>query len=345
MGFFKRFRKQAQGSWQGLPLPPLDQDTTPIFQTWHEFTPPGNKWAALDLKFPSAALSDSRVEAAIALDSPLGLVTWNVDSSCNAPDTRISAIISHIQGLASPVDIIFLQEVSHPALLTLLSIPWLRDQWFSSEADLTRFGKQPFISLTFLSKLRFGVPNSSSNKITLGPVWRVKYQSRFGRDALCCDILLQNQLRIRLINVHLDSLQITPSMRPRQLSVVASYLRATGHGLIGGDFNPVLPGDDDLVSSNGLVDVWSRIYPNKPGFTWGIDGKQRFPPHRLDKVVVVGLQSIGISILPPGTCMSKNRCELSQVLQNSKEGHHAELLVPWSDHCGLLYSFVVVNTQ
>ena len=45
----------------------------------------------------------------------------------------------------------------------------------------------------------------------LGPIWRVKYPSRFERDALCCDILLpshgpaKNPFRVRLANVHLDS--------------------------------------------------------------------------------------------------------------------------------------------
>lgn len=83
------------------------------------------------------------------------------------------------------------------------------------------------------------------------------------------------------------TLPINPSLRPRQLSIITSYLRATGHGLVAGDFNPVLPDDDMLVSANSILDVWNELYQSEAGFTWGADGDQPFPPNRLDKVAVV----------------------------------------------------------
>lgn len=36
-----------------------------------------------------------------------------------------------------------------------------------------------------------------------------------------------------------------------------------------GNFNPVLPDDDMLVSANGLV-VLSELHPSEAGFTWGV---------------------------------------------------------------------------
>lgn len=60
--------------------------------------------------------------------------------------------------------------------------------------------------------------------------------------------------RIRLINVHLDSLLVRPSLRPRRLQIVSSYLRAAGYGLVAGDFNSVLPEDDTLVNGSHLID-------------------------------------------------------------------------------------------
>lgn len=93
-----------------------------------------------------------------------------------------------------------------------------------------------FASITLLSKSRFGYPRGGlADCPRIGPVWRVKFPSRFGRDALCCNILVKSgrprsstgqpaPSRIRLINGHLDSLQIRPSQRPRQISITAALL-------------------------------------------------------------------------------------------------------------------------
>jgi tyrosyl-DNA phosphodiesterase 2 len=151
--------------------------------------------------------------------------------------------------------------------------------------------------MMLLSKDRF---NSSS----LGPVWRVKYPSRFGRDALCCDASVPSSpsnetSQLRLINVHLDSHPLQPSKRSEQLSIVSGLLREAGRGLVAGDFNAVLPRDDTLIQDNGLVDAWVELHNSQPGFTWGVDGKQRFPARRLDKVAMLRLRSVGIEILHP----------------------------------------------
>lgn len=60
-----------------------------------------------------------------------------------------------------------------------------------------------------------------------------------------------------------------PSLRPRQLAIITSYLRAAGHGLMAGDYNPVLPEDDALVGKNCLVDAWTELHPEDNGFTLG----------------------------------------------------------------------------
>ncbi|KAJ4259656.1 hypothetical protein NW762_007586 [Fusarium torreyae] len=179
--------------------------------------------------------------------------------------------------------------------------------------------------MMLLSKDRF----TSSN---LGPSWRVKFPSRFGRDALCCDIFVPSlsspadtstkTSQLRLINVHLDSLPIQPSKRPEQLSTVAGLLREAGQGLVAGDFNPVLPEDDSLVQGNGLVDAWVELHNSQPGFTWGVDGKQKFPAGRLDKVAMLGLRPVNIEVLHPDTVFGE-------------DGR----TVPWSDHSGLKCTF------
>ena len=171
----------------------------------------------------------------------------------------------------------------------------------------------------------------------LGAIWRVSLPSRFERDALCCDLILnpsskhtsgRSSLRIRLVNVHLDSLPINPSLRPHQLSICASYLSAAGRGIIAGDFNPVLPEDDDLVSTNDLTDAWVRLRPNDLGHTWGVYGEQSFPPNRLDKVALFKLTPSGVGILQTSELEFCGEKTLTDVTGLGLKAH-------FSDHFGL----------
>ena len=104
-------------------------------------------------------------------------------------------------------------------------------------------------------------------------------------------------MRIRLINVHIDSLPINPSLQPSQLALCTEYLRAAGCGIVAGDFNPVLPEDEDLVDNNGLTGAWALLKPKDPGYTWGVDGAQAFPPNRMDKIVLLDLTPEAVSVL------------------------------------------------
>ncbi|ORY04974.1 hypothetical protein BCR34DRAFT_491145, partial [Clohesyomyces aquaticus] len=174
-------------------------------------------------------------------------------------------------------------------LSALLDYEWIRRDWYSSEIDEKHFGIQEFISLTL-------VANDCVGKgVELGRVWRVKVPMRLGRDALCCDLIINtytegsNPIRIRLINVHLNPLPISHNLRPRQLAITSSYLRAADCGLIAGDFSPVFPEDNSLIADNGLEDAWLHFYPGKRGWTWGVKGNKSFPPGRFDMFAQWGL--------------------------------------------------------
>jgi tyrosyl-DNA phosphodiesterase 2 len=82
---------------------------------------------------------------------------------------------------------------------------------------------------------------------------------------------------------------------------MAALLRSAGLGLAAGDFNPVLPEDETLVAENGLLDAWTVTRGSESGFTWGIDGKQMFPPARLDRIAITVLQARSMEVLHPGT--------------------------------------------
>lgn len=337
MDFISLVRTRVLGQWHGVPLPTLATDTSISFQPWCQFNPYTCEWTTINPADEAASLSSTNEtgpeESPRSPDPELVLVTWNIDATSPASATRISDAISHLRSLNSPVDVIFLQEVSRSALAGLLDIPWLRESWYMSDIDASKWGKQAFGSVTLLSKSRFTFSfNNVKNKMKIGPVWRVRYPSRFERDALCCDVIPPAPVssgldgRIRLVNVHLDSLPIQPSLRPGQVSTVASFLHAAGCGVVAGDFNPVLPGDDGLVGANGLGDVWNELCPGEPGFTWGVDGQEPFPPNRMDRVAVVGLTGEWMRVIPPGL----------SILNSKKHGDIEP--VRWSDHSGLICS-------
>ncbi|KAL2146530.1 hypothetical protein VTI28DRAFT_3711 [Corynascus sepedonium] len=327
MGSVSRFRAQLSSLLQHTPLP---ADVAPNFQSWHEFDEVSNRWRTVG----TAGRQDDKGMATSpqvrnpqeAIDRPFNLVTWNVDYSSPSPAQRLSAILSRTFSLSPATDIIFLQEVCKDAFLHLLEESEVRRNWILSDADAILPAHQLFTTITLLSKARF-------QNLTFGPVWRVNFPSRFGRDALCCDVFVPSSAskpgsRLRLINVHLDSLPIQPSLRTRQLSIVAALLRSAGRGVVAGDFNPVLPADGSLVSDNGLVDAWAELHPDDPGFTWGVDGTEPFPPSRLDKVASIGLKVQHIEILSPGYINDHGHTE--------PKGSEK---VAWSDHSGLTCRF------
>ena len=214
MAFISRFRTKVQSWWQDTPLP---AGAPAHFQSWHEFDESSNQWRAVEAAqgTETSALQHNRASLS-ATNQPYTLVTWNVDYSSPLPGQRLSAILSHTLFLSPAVDIIFFQELSREAFLVLLDDPRARQGWILSDADGILRPGQSFTTITLLSKARF-------QNLKLGPVWRVKYPSRFERDALCCDVFVplapgrpDEAARIRLVNVHLDSLPIQPSLRPHK---------------------------------------------------------------------------------------------------------------------------------
>lgn len=281
-------------------------------------------------------------------------MTWNVDAFGDSHESRINGILSKLQRMltnGSGPDVVFFQEVSRKAFAHLLQSAYFREHWASSEADETNWADVPFATMTLLSRSSFGVPSETAQSgleptlpstVDVGsgfcPVWRVKYPSRFKRDALCCDIFWGRDTRIRLINVHLDSLPIQPNQRPGQVAIAANLLRTAGvgRGVIAGDWNPVSEEDASLVQENRLVDAWERLHPGEDGLTWGLHGKaEPFPPARLDKVAVLGLKPLDIQVIHPGVLLAEPDSGKEVTAGNGGEG------VPWSDHSGLFCSFVV----
>lgn len=347
----------------GTPLPDTSDAGPPVFQQWHIFGQETSKWAPAQ---PSHALDASNINEFTTSGfhaSKLRLLTWNIDAFGDRHESRMDGILSEIQQMCAAnrgPDIVFFQEVSRKSLACLLQNDWVRQNWISSEANDTHWADVPFATLTLLSRSLFGITynlytsdgqagttpvisnNAKNNSFSLGSVWRVKYPSRFSRDALCCDVLYNSTARIRLINVHFDSLPIQPSRRPRQVAIAADLVRTSGvsYGVIAGDWNPVLDEDRDLVKKNGLTDAWEHLHPDQDGFTWGLDGKGApFPPSRLDKIAILGIRPSQIRVIHPGVVTTAIGSDGESISESGKED------VPWSDHSGLLCSFNLGDTK
>ncbi|KAJ5959526.1 uncharacterized protein N7479_006676 [Penicillium vulpinum] len=342
MDIYTRIRTSIT-SWKNDTPLPTNLPAEPKFQSWHHFNATSQQWEPVSAneKAKPPCTDDTT-------SSDLTLLTWNIDALSAGTQERVPEILKFINQLASKPDIIFLQEVSQQALQLILSDERIRESWFSSEHENTPC-RHPFTTMTLVSKTRFGSRHSSEiSEYALGPVWRVAFPSHFGRDVLFCDLFVPSSTdtsttRVRFANVHLDSLPIRPSHRPQQLSIVSSFLRSTGCGLVAGDFNPVLDEDAVLIENNGLTDAWMALRPADPGYTWGADGKQRFPPNRMDRVAMIGLKAREIEVFEPGRVGELDGGQGTERDADIPESEQTEpaAAMPWSDHHALLCSFRV----
>ncbi|KAJ0122019.1 hypothetical protein J7T55_002530 [Diaporthe amygdali] len=241
MSFISSLRTLYLAWSQSTPLPIL-LDASATFQSWHTFNEDNGKWTRLYVQAPeqqndpSLGTQPGKSTSREPLPRTLTLATWNVDAFGKHHEARMDGILSALQSHNQVPDVVFFQEASHKALIYLLSNARVREGWILSEADDTNWAGVQFATLTMLSRARFRsftspgmLASALCNPFSAGPVWRVKYPTRFKRDALCCDVFYQNT-RIRLVNVYLDSLPVQPNQRPRQVEIAASLIKHAGVG-------------------------------------------------------------------------------------------------------------------
>ena len=310
---------------------------------WHVFDTPSSSWTRLPAVDRSVSSETASPGPASQDSLRLSLVTWNIDAFGPEHEARMSGILSMVRARPTAPDVVFFQEVSRQAMRHLAQDGWVRDNYYSCEVDAKYWAEAPFMTVTLLSRHTFGPSRDDPTRAALGAVWRIRYESRYGRDALCCEIAPPSTgsgsgpgvRHVCLVNVHLDSLSDRPSLRPPQLGCVAATLRATGRGLVAGDFNPTLPDDDALVEKNGLVDVWTELRPEEDGLTWGVGVKTPYPARRFDKIAVLGMRGVEIDTLEPG-CIESSASEQSDEDDSGNEWSDGTVTpLPWSDHFGL----------
>ncbi|KAF2212416.1 hypothetical protein CERZMDRAFT_41584 [Cercospora zeae-maydis SCOH1-5] len=245
----------------------------------------GNKWTARE------ANSSNSLGLKI---SKLALYSWNIDFMLPFPESRMKTALNYLEKRTIQSDdtavAIYLQECVESDLKTVSEQPWIRQNFCISDIDTSNWTSGHYGTITLLSRI---TPPTS--------LFRVHYSAtRMDRDILISDISLhspsqqQTALTIRLCNSHLESLALTPALRPSQMSLIASYMRQSPNisaAIAAGDFNAIQPFDKTLHSDNNLLDAYLEAGErddDPEGHTWGQQAstilRKRFGTSRMDKV-------------------------------------------------------------
>ncbi|KAI5928719.1 Endonuclease/exonuclease/phosphatase [Camillea tinctor] len=296
----------------------------------------------------------------------LALYSWNIDFMLPHAQPRMEAALSHLESLvrahfdppsssssssSSPATgvVIYLQECVASDLATIGAAAWVRSRFAVTDRDGAHWGSGHYGTTTLVDR----------RLLPLGACFRVHYaQTRMERDALFTDVLVRSssdggkeKRRVRLCNTHLESLATAPPLRPAQMRLVASYLRASPGttpgphaGLAAGDFNAIQDFDRALHADNGLRDAYLEQGGREDageGYTWGQQAatelRRLYGCSRMDKVFYVG----GVRLLRFG--------RFGEGVEIDDPAQREELVAlglerPWiTDHLGVVAEVEVVD--
>ena len=239
------------------------------------------------------------------IGSPIKLLSWNIDFQTPLSSDRMTAALAHLYHLivqcsSSIPALILLQEMTATDLVIIQSTPWIRASFYITECARTNW------------LAHYGTLTLVDRRLPLASIFRVRYASDMGRDALFVDIEDQKTSAIlRVCNTHLESLRAIPPLRPAQVKLVSRYLKdPTVKGrVIAGDFNAIEDFDLTLHVVNGLQDAYleeGKEEAAEEGWTWGMQSLYGqgayFGSKRMDKILfcgrtkVKGIERFGMGI-------------------------------------------------
>ncbi|KAF1972513.1 hypothetical protein BU23DRAFT_160005 [Bimuria novae-zelandiae CBS 107.79] len=320
---------------------------SPSPQPYHVFDTTTSSWVS---KTP-AKTPDTPVQSPI---KGIALYTWNIDFMLPSASARMAAALSHLHTLISAhfspspdtaAPIIFLQECTPEDLEVIASTPWVRQRFALTD-----------ISPTHWSTTHYGTTILLSLRLPITALFRVHFaQTRMDRDALFADLAFPSRsgnktTTIRLCNTHLESLALSPPLRPAQMALIARYLYSNeAHaGLAAGDFNAIQPFDRTLHSDNNLKDAFLEQggeEDTEEAYTWGQQAatalRETFGCSRMDKVFFTGglklveFRRFGEDVQIPGGSEEERRTREEIVKLGFEKA--------WvTDHLGVLARFEVV---
>ena len=246
---------------------------------------------------------------------PFTIVTWNIWFSHHEWRARLEAAIW--ETLIHTPDVFCLQEVTTEVHNRLLNCHYLRERYDPTEQQL---GHGYDVAI-WVKKNDDEDGGGNQRSIRLHNTKTIPLGSIFGRRGLCIDLEISSAVnernrnktisRVRVVTAHLESGRENAGVRKVQLNKLFSSIRsipwnaedgASGisqgfedTSILVGDFNfdPAYP-ENELIETNGCVDVWQAIRPNDCGFTEDTyKNKMRYLAHgkhkqvRFDRIILV----------------------------------------------------------
>ncbi|OBT94348.1 hypothetical protein VE01_07743 [Pseudogymnoascus verrucosus] len=215
------------------------------------------------------------------------LLTWNLDAFHSGCEIRVHAALNLLKqefdNTPKSLPIVFmLQEISLSGLRQIKASRWIQDSFHMAD-----------ISDRYWADKRYGTTTLIYKRLSNEKVFRLYYDSKFGRDVKTSSI----PKTLRIGNTHLESLVSNPPLRPAQFATSTRNLRAPWicAGILAGDFNAIQDFDRTLHNENKLNDAFlalGGLEDSVEGHTWGYQCAkvlmQRFGPSRMDKVLFCG---------------------------------------------------------
>lgn len=237
------------------------------------------------------------------------LLSWNIDFQASAAQARMERALDYLHELVSAIppdtpSIILLQEITSSDLDVVQGADWIQKHF-----HLTDLSARHWLS-------HYGTITLVDRRLRISSVFRVRFESDMGRDALFVDVEDATPTTLRFCNAHLESLVARPPLRPAQVALASRYLKdpTVDGGVVAGDFNAIQDFDKTLHAENGLKDAYLESggeETDQDGFTWGMQSwhgeGERYGSKRLDKVLFCGrvevqnLEKIGAGIQIEGT--------------------------------------------
>lgn len=282
--------KQSEGTLPaGFHAPKLQPSYTFLKGAWKEN---GHAFPTTDLR---------------SNDVKIKLVTWNIDFQAVAGPQRMAAALQYLKNTlissslaADMPTVVFFQEMTSSDLDLIQATSWVQ----------SRFRITDISSTNWLS--RYGTTTLIDLRLPIGSVFRTRYASKMGRDALFVDLDCSDGTRctrngrIRLGNTHLESLAADPPLRPAQVALATRLLSddSVHGGVLAGDFNAIQGFDQTLHVKNDLQDAYLEAggiegaekeggeKGCEKGWTWGMQShggqRERFGCSRMDKMLFCG---------------------------------------------------------
>jgi poly(A) polymerase len=190
----------------------------------------------------------------IAIDS-LSIATFNALCDWHTSDRiqtekRLPEIARHLH--VCQADIIAIQEATPILLEHLLMQDWIQEYCISEE--LPGESLKPY-GVLLLSRFPFTLVEHSfsTHKRVLVGTWKLD----------------DRDLHVATLHLPSDFADYAREQRHSQLKKVLTYLNTLpGDSILAGDFNTRGDDLDEVVTQLGWFDVWQKLHPNEPGYTF-----------------------------------------------------------------------------